>query len=336
MFLFTSCEKEDIAENPAHEEQRKTNSYSSLEGVALLPSENPDQIMRFETVEEFKNFYNSMSDLYDEDLESFASRLESECISNSVYNKLHNDRFENSDDRFQPFVNDPIMRAIINENYEFQVENILFTYINDEILLTSDIKDLETQNAIRKMKKGGKLTRSLIPHKAYPVFDHDFETIMNPWKDSKKYSKNQILDQYVNEYENSMRNNCDKDEHSTGWGWAQNSNGTKGVSHHTVIYYSWQKTYEASEAYSKDKFGSVWVPVNTTYLVVRVQAFRRDDQCISPYNGYVERSLCYNCNYQYARVKCWGKKYHSPGDVTSYVHRKVGGGIIANNQAVVW
>jgi len=99
---------------------------------------------------------------------------------NTVHNKLINDVFENSRDRYQPFLTDPIMMAIVNEHFEFEVDNVLITYMNNSDLLICDPNDSVTKNAIRTLSKGGVLDFNSIPSGAYWGEDTNVRSL-KPW-----------------------------------------------------------------------------------------------------------------------------------------------------------
>ncbi|HEY5825403.1 MAG TPA: hypothetical protein VIT44_13605, partial [Cyclobacteriaceae bacterium] len=67
----------------------------------------------------------------------------------------------------QTYLSDPIMRAIVNPYYEFQIDDVLVTYINNSQIVTSDISNTTAKSSIRSLTKGVPLTISNLPSGAY-------------------------------------------------------------------------------------------------------------------------------------------------------------------------
>lgn len=72
------------------------------------------------------------------------------------------------------------MMTIVNEHYEFEVGNVLVTYMNNSDFLISDPNDSATKNAIRNMPKGGELDFNSIPKGAYWGEDTNAASL-SPW-----------------------------------------------------------------------------------------------------------------------------------------------------------
>ncbi len=64
-------------------------------------------------------------------------------------------------------ISDPIMRAIVNANNEFQIDDVLVTLINDGQWLVSDVSNGTLKTAIRAITKGVPLAIGDIPTGAY-------------------------------------------------------------------------------------------------------------------------------------------------------------------------
>lgn len=85
----------------------------------------------------------------------------------SIAKLLANDEFENPENRFQPFLSDPVMRELCNEYYELQIGDALVTYISNDQILISDITDSNVRNAIRAIPKGETLKLNQVPTGAF-------------------------------------------------------------------------------------------------------------------------------------------------------------------------
>ena len=145
-----------------------------------LPGVNGDRYS-FRDFAHLTTYYRSLDGLYSEDDQGFNEVVASNRRGvNTVHNKLINDEFVNPEDRYQPFLADPIMMSIVNEQFEFEVDNVLITYMNDNDLLICDPNDAETKNAIRNMTKGGALDFNSIPAGAYWGEDTNMKSL-KPW-----------------------------------------------------------------------------------------------------------------------------------------------------------
>lgn len=135
----------------------------------------------FRDFDHLTNYYQALDEMYSEDDQEFNEVVSSNRRDvNTVHDKLINDEFENPEDRYRPFLTDPIMMAIVNEHFEFQVENVLITYMNNSDLLICNPNDLTTKTAIRNMSKGGELDFNSIPLGAYWGEDTNPQSL-KPW-----------------------------------------------------------------------------------------------------------------------------------------------------------
>lgn len=174
-----SCSKESelisdgIASEDSSVELRSERSFD-------LPTANGDHYS-FRDFDHLTNYYQSLDAMYSKDDQEFNSVVSSNRRGvNTVHDKLINDEFENPKDRYQPFLTDPIMMAIVNEHFEFEVENVLITYMNNSDLLISDPNDSATKNSIRNLTKGGELDFNSIPNGAYWGEDTNVASL-KPW-----------------------------------------------------------------------------------------------------------------------------------------------------------
>jgi len=165
VLLICSCSKDlqDIQEIDGSDEKiTALKSNTSLNSPTIK-----GDLVVFQDLRHFEDFYLGLNQIYEEDYENFDQYVPTDHSFISVHTKLSNDKFVNPDDRYQPFLTDPIMMAIVNENFEFQIENTLVTYMNNTEILISDVNDTKTQQQIRSMAKGQKLDLNAIPKKAY-------------------------------------------------------------------------------------------------------------------------------------------------------------------------
>jgi len=84
----------------------------------------------------------------------------------TVHNLLLNDYFVNPNDRYKPFLTDPVAMQLVNEYYEFQVGDVVVTYINNSELLLAPESNSRLINQIRALPKGGDFEASELPNDA--------------------------------------------------------------------------------------------------------------------------------------------------------------------------
>ena len=171
VFIF-SCTKDD-------ERKVMTN-----QGVTKLRNSNLDHpalsndVYVFDDSAHFVNYYLALNNLYDSDFDSFDTEMMSFPTITTVYTKLSNDSFVDPADRYQPFLTDPVMQSFINEYFEFAIDDVLVTYINNEQILISDINDVSVRNAIRHITKGSYITKNSVPAGAYLGEDTDVQSFI--------------------------------------------------------------------------------------------------------------------------------------------------------------
>lgn len=314
--FFSSCEKENLDELPTSdivELESPKSGIINLENLKTdiqelkipqidFPIVNKD-VLEFRDVEHFETVYEELNRLYDEDDQAFNRAIEDLGI-NSVYNKLSNQTFADPKDRYQPFLKDPVMMSLVNPHLEFQVSKVLHSYISDNVLLTSDIDDVETRGKVRAMKKGARVNMNSIPEKAYPINDtKGFVSLLGPW--GANYDK-KLVD--LSNSNNLKSIPCVLDIQETGWLWTEGNNGVS-MSYRTATYYSWGYTYEEAKIYGYKFQGGVWQNVNS-YIGAKVHPERRRPYYCY-YNGYeIEMKDGYSKNKR-ARVNRKGRWGHS-------------------------
>lgn len=159
--MFSCSQENELV--PTQTEGVKSEVQLRSDADLNYPSQIEDRLS-FTDYEHMASYYQGLDAIYTEDDQYFNDLvLENFSEFTSVHSKLMNDEFVNPDDRYQPFLTDPIMMSIVNENFEFQVGDLLITYMNNREILTSDPGDEELQSQIRDMEKGVELDFSAIP-----------------------------------------------------------------------------------------------------------------------------------------------------------------------------
>jgi len=303
-FLVTSCNKgESIIE------QDSVVDNSTL------------KLMKFDNVEHFQAYYEEQNSLYDTDYEQF-NEIASAINVNTVHQKLENQVFTNPEDRYMPFLSDPVMASIVNEDFQYQIGSEVFTIINNEFMLRSDANDQNLTMRFRSLDKGNSLNIESIPDNADIVSDESFEGLVG----TSVYTKKD-LQESLESYKTSS---CVQKEASTGWDWhapVPQTTTTAGtpwpqpsgiadyfaISHRTRAYYNFGYTYEEAEIFGYKKVGGNWVN-KVLALEVSIDAQRRTNNCTKKWREieapYFELALS-----KRARVNKSGKKKHQTGDV---------------------
>lgn len=295
MFVFSSCGKDQVNNI---EEVSATNEIQN--------------IMVFDDLQHFQTHYETMEQLIDTDMEQFEKMVNENHVMTS-YKKLINDKFVNIEDRYQPFLSDPVAMAIVNENYEFQIGDIVLTHINNEIILTAEVSNTEARAEIRSMPKGEILDFKTLPQNVFPVTDDNFETILGPWDGEEDYSF-EAIEQASKTESASCETNGD-----TIWGWGDVTS-TEGFSYRTTSYKSGASTKQRAWIIAKDYVNGQWVTGNADKLQIILNATVKNSNCEKPKDKDKERK-CNNCSSKTATISTLGTKYHETGDVSASYSR---------------
>ncbi len=187
--MVTSCSKENVDNINAD-----TNT-SFVNGIAKeapgrgsastrdldFPTVDGDRYV-FRDSDHLTAYYQGLNAILDRDFNEFDEVVTENEGINSVHTKLMNDEgFTRVEDKYMPFLTDPIMRSIVNENFEFQVADVLITYMNNREILRSDPTDNSVRDAIRAMPKGEKLDVESIPSGAHWADDTKIESFKASW-----------------------------------------------------------------------------------------------------------------------------------------------------------
>ena len=164
-FLIFSCSNdvEDSVGNETKSEIRSTN-------VSDHPTVT-NGIYTFRDLNHYLQYCQDLEQLKQSDYRLFAE-TSSENLDNhltrdpsviTVFQRLSNDEFENPQDRYMPFLTDPVIMSFANLNFEYRIGDLLITHINNEQFFTSDITDNNLTQQIRNFAKGGKINIDDVP-----------------------------------------------------------------------------------------------------------------------------------------------------------------------------
>ncbi len=131
--------------------------------VPILPrsaSSVADRIY-FNDFEEFEDYYLGLDTLLTFDTDIFDSIVLADSPVETINSLYQNDA------EYESFLADPIMEAILNANFEFQIDDVIITYINNSQILASDASNSTLKTAIRAITKGETLDLGDIPNGAY-------------------------------------------------------------------------------------------------------------------------------------------------------------------------
>ncbi len=172
IFLNSCSDDNAVDESPEATLVSRTN-----QALSDFPLKTNDLFV-FRDTSHFKSFYANAAAL----AETSPDDLRSNFIDKnfvSVAHLLENDVFERFEDAYSPFLTDPVMMEICNPYYEFQIGDVLVTYINNTQILISDINDINTKNEIRQLEKGNQISVNQIPDGAYWGEDTDMKSFVS-------------------------------------------------------------------------------------------------------------------------------------------------------------
>jgi|GEM_PF-4362870 len=293
VFFVSSCAKDEVIQDTL---------TTSIEN----PTVNNDRY-QFKTVDQFEEYFLYMEEVYEADFGDYLDIVEkTEGEVTTVLYKEMNDEFYNPEDRYQPFLNFPIMNGLVNEHFEFQIGDVLLTFVTNELILTSKASAIETQQAIRDLPKGeGVFDIDRIPEGAYPTTTKGFDQLLGPW------SKGEYSFDY--EQDNASRNNCITSYRHTGYPFTHKLN--HGMSTRVAAAYSFGKTREEAKiyAYSRTSSSANWSSKKMDLSITIWVDRREPGTCYWKNNnnkdGRMNRSV-----YAILRTKS-GLYAHSTGDV---------------------
>jgi len=284
-----------------------------------LPEESVDLIY-FEDIANFKNHFEEMDQMYDENPDMF-DRLAKENSVKTPFQIFIKDKFSDPSEKYTSFLEDPIMSAIVNEHYEFQIGNVLLTYLDNNLILTSDVENKEARKQIRLMPKGEFINFEELPEEVYPVTDDSFEDVLGPWDGTENYSRDDVVQAYKSVMACSVSG-------SSGYSWYGFFN--EAMYYKTSSYKSWGRTREEALLYSYTNMNGQW-QINGALISAEIDADRRNDNC-SYTNNEDETKSGHNGSIR-ARVNKWGNQYHNTGDVVGTYYKS---GLVTRTQTVTY
>jgi len=169
---------EDFSESldPINEanENREVTLRSSVSPLSATPPTLNNDVLEFTDSTHFFTFYEELSNLSDTDDSLFVEAMLSYSVTESdtfenVFYKLLYDEFSDPNNRYQPFLSNTVLAAIVNEHFEFVVGNAMYTVVNNERILMSDPNDATSKTALRALTKGDEISVSQIPSNTYWV-----------------------------------------------------------------------------------------------------------------------------------------------------------------------
>ncbi len=166
---LTSCAKVDeVGTGQSFEPPQQSIQLRTLSSIA-------DRIY-FSDFDEFQEYYLELDSILSIDADLFDSIVYNTSPVETVNDLLTNDSYSSSP--YQTFMSDPVMRAIVNPNYEFQIGSVLVTYVNDSQILTSDASNSSLQTSLRSITKGSPLNINSIPSGAFWSNDENLEAAL--------------------------------------------------------------------------------------------------------------------------------------------------------------
>lgn len=296
--VISSCSKEKFTESEPAEIEVGINAISSQ-----------SDLMSFGSIETFYEHYQKMDALYDKSNKEYRAAIEAQML-NSVYKKLGNDVFTDPKERYQPWLGDPVMMGIVNEYLEFQIGEVLLTYVSDKYILVAKSDNLIARDKIRNLDKNNNFDITAIPEDTYLVPSDELETLLGPWG-SMDYQP-----PVVSEY----RSGSCVQTGTTIWDWKEDNYG-EAISYRTRAYVTWSSLKEETKIYAYKYSGNSWSNQNTSSLYAKIDATRRNRGSCSHYNDEDEVNTCNNCRDEYARVNTAKRRRHNSLDVYGSVDK---------------
>ena len=118
---------------------------------------------------EFKDYFLELDSLFELDQDLFDSIV----LATTPVTTIHEEY--STVDGFETFLSDPIMRAVLNLNYEVEIDGALVTYMTDGQILVSDASNNTVRSAIRGLTKGEAVDFGDLPSGAYWSEPKDLE-----------------------------------------------------------------------------------------------------------------------------------------------------------------
>jgi len=294
VFFISSCAHDEVLEDTA------------ITSTPNNPTVNIDRY-QFKTVDQFEKFYTSMEELYERDFMAYHDLMkQNEGEVNTVFLKQLNDEFYNPEDRYQPFLTLSVIEGLVNEYFEFQVGDVLLTFVTNELILTSKAEDTQLQQAIRALPKGEDVFDiNRVPEGAYLTTTERFEQLLGPWSEEP----------YSFDYEEySDYRNCTTLYRHTGYPFTTKLD--HGMSTRVAAVFSWGKTKEEAKiyAYSRTSSTAPWRP-KSMGLSITIWVDRRDPNNCNWANDDDKDGFKNTSVYAILRSKS-GRFAHSTGDVT--------------------
>src|SRR5690606_21991146 len=91
-----------------------------------LPSSIDDRLY-FDDFDHFRSYFLELDSLLTIDEDLFDSLVLEESPVTTVNDLLSTDSYSNPDSAYRTFLTDPVMRAVVNPYYEFQIGQVLVT-----------------------------------------------------------------------------------------------------------------------------------------------------------------------------------------------------------------
>lgn len=152
--ILFACDKQEIIQNTEH-------SPSSLKRLQMRSLSSVGDRIYFADFEGFIDYYDELDSLYVLNLDVFDSIILADSPVQTI-----NDLYSASID-YETFLADPIMRGILNPDYEFQIGDAIISYVNNEEVLVFDEDNSTAKTAIRSLARGKPIDIEEIPAGAY-------------------------------------------------------------------------------------------------------------------------------------------------------------------------
>ena len=176
-FLLFSCNEDSVSGIQENDSSDITVRGKDGDGDReVRPPFVDKDILVFDDSEQFFTFYEYLDAVYEQGEDAYDTQVEA-ILGDfpSVKHRLDNDAFTDFADAYKPFLTDPIMATLLNENFEVVIEDMYIVQMNNEQVVQMDITNTTGRAIVQGMTKGHPVDGTLLPEEVYVGKDTDKE-----------------------------------------------------------------------------------------------------------------------------------------------------------------
>lgn len=178
--LLFSCNKDDQITKEDQTNLQEVETRAEGEDIHRIDYPTIEGLARFRDYNHFERFYSELTRIYDQSLDLYDEALSTYMNFNSVQFGLLRDVFSRPDDRYQPFITDPIYMAVLTKLNDFQIGDIYYSFINSSELIYCDVADGNTIQEIKSLQVNGNLSLATLPNKSMITHKDNLPNVVSP------------------------------------------------------------------------------------------------------------------------------------------------------------